>query len=98
MDPQVRQNLGDAIVVDDADAAEWQTTLEKALKKKLNFKLHRGDLILTQFNHIPREQNSAKKNHSVGHSYVSRRCIHVVRCIFGLILNQASGDENVRLT
>ena len=53
MDPQVRENIGDTIVADDADAAEWQTTLEKALKRKLNFKLHRGDLILTQFNQEP---------------------------------------------
>jgi hypothetical protein len=71
MDPEVRRNLCDAVVADDADAAAWQTTLEKALHRKLNFKLHRGDLILTQFDQLPKEQSMTKKNQSAGYNYVS---------------------------
>jgi hypothetical protein len=71
MDPKARENIGDALVVDDAEAVALQTTLEKALRKKLKFKINRGDLVLTQYNQMPKESSFAKRNQSVGHSYVS---------------------------
>ena len=83
MDPRDRADIGDGVVVDDADAVEWQTMLERALRRKLNFKLNTGDFILTLFNRLPKDQAPATRNNSAAYNYV------------GSILNENMFDKSI---
>ena len=84
MDPRDRADIGDGVVVDDADAVEWQTMLERALRRKLNFKLNTGDFILTLFNRLPKDQAPATRNNSAAYNYV------------GSLLNENMFDTSIQ--
>ena len=76
MDMKSRESIGDTLISNEMEAKECQKNLEKALRTKLNFQIRQGDLILTRFDQIPKSTEAVKKNHSVGHSYVSKSSLH----------------------
>ena len=76
MDMKSRESIGDTLISNEMEAEECQKNLEKALRTKLNFQIRQGDLILTRFDQIPKSTEAVKKNHSVGHSYVSKSSLH----------------------
>ena len=76
MDMKSRESIGDTLISNEMEAEECQKSLEKALRTKLNFQIRQGDLILTRFDQIPKSTEAVKKNHSVGHSYVSKSSLH----------------------
>ena len=71
MDMKALQSIGDTLISNETEAEELQKVLETALRTKLSFQIHQGDLILTKFDQIPKPMEGVKRNLSVGHSYVS---------------------------
>ena len=69
---EIRERIGDTRVRTSSEAAEWQATIEKAIHKKLSFKISSGDLIYAQFDKLPeyRTRNPSKVNQSIGHNLV----------------------------
>jgi hypothetical protein len=72
MDIKARKIIGDTLISNETEAEELQRVVEKALRTKLNFQIHKGDLVLARFDQIPKQVEIGKMHHSIGHSYVSK--------------------------
>ena len=80
---ELRQRIGDAIIVTEDEAHNLQRAIERTTRQKLDFQIKSGDIVLGAFKDLPEVGKpkldghngqitlGRKRHHSIGHQLVS---------------------------